>query len=84
MPSSNPLAVIKRLVLNTRAPQFQRVSALRLLGDSASLAMLRRVADDPTSPGRLAGLAANMFIQKVAERQIARQTKDDCDANQSE
>jgi len=77
MSSSNPLAVIKRLVANPKAPQHQRINALKLLGESASLALLKSVADDKAAPGRLSALAAEMYIQKVAERQIFRQTEAD-------
>jgi hypothetical protein len=61
----------RKIVENEKAPQNARISALKFLSNP-SFALLRRVATNPTNPGRLCALAADLFAAKAARKQIAK------------
>jgi hypothetical protein len=70
----SPAAIWKRIILS-RAPACRRVEALKLLDEAASFALLNALLDDPTTPGRLLSLAAELLVRKTARRQLRKQEK---------
>jgi hypothetical protein len=66
---TNPITQYKKLAVNQKATQAARIRALRFLDVSASYALLRKIIDNPASPGRLVALAVDLFAMKVALRQ---------------
>lgn len=71
MPSHNAEAVYRKIVENQKSPQHARIAALRFLS-KPSLALLRRLATDPDAPGRLAALAADLYVMQIAKNQLAK------------
>jgi hypothetical protein len=72
---STPNAIWKRIALSEKAPQHRRIEAIRFLNEEASFAMLQRLINDPKTPGRLQALCAEVYIRKVAKRQMEKETK---------
>jgi hypothetical protein len=64
----------RKLVENPKAPQHARIAALKFLS-RPSFALLRRIALNPDSPGRLAALASDLFAQKQALKQQQKDAK---------
>jgi hypothetical protein len=69
----NPETLYRKMVLNSKAPQHARISALRFLRDP-TFSLLKKLVDDPNTPGRLSAIAADMYAAKVALKQIARES----------
>ena len=70
----NAESVYKKLALNSKAPQHNRIKALAFIRNP-SYALLRKLIDDTTCPGRLQALASDLYVKKMALRQIARESK---------
>jgi hypothetical protein len=66
----NAHRIWKKIALSTGVPQFQRVSSLRCLDEDAPFTLLQKIIDDKTAPGRLRGLAAEIFVRKTARKQL--------------
>jgi hypothetical protein len=73
--NNDPEILYRKLVQNPKAPQHARISALRFLSNP-SFALLRKLATDENSPGRLAALAAELFAAKAARKQIEKEHPD--------
>ena len=71
---NDPERLYRKLAENSKVSQTARLKALRFLSN-APFALLRRLASDPATPGRLAALAADLFARKVAEKQIEKDSK---------
>jgi hypothetical protein len=52
-----------------------RISSLRFVGESASLKLLKALINSPSTPGRLKGLAADMYAEKSIKLYLARQER---------
>jgi hypothetical protein len=70
----NPETLYRKMVLNSKCPQHARISALRFLRDP-TFALLKKLVDDPSTPGRLAAIAADMYATKVALKQIVKESQ---------
>jgi hypothetical protein len=72
MPLNDPERLYRQLAENSKVSQSARLKALRFL-TNPPYALLRRLASDPNTPGRLVALAADLFAKKVAAAQIAKE-----------
>jgi hypothetical protein len=72
---THPSTLYKLIVLDSAVPQHQRISALRWLGESASLRLLKTLIQSSTTPGRLKGIAADMYAAKSVRLYLARQER---------
>lgn len=67
-------AIWKKIAEASNCPQHQRLTALRGLDEYAPFVLLQRLIDNPNTPGRLRGLAAEIFVRKTALRQLRKET----------
>ena len=72
--TNDPERLYRRLTENPKASQAARLRALRFLSNPP-FALLRRLASDPNTPGRLAALAADLFAKKCATAQLTKEKR---------
>lgn len=63
----------KKIANSAKAPQFQRIAALKMLDEDAPFTMLTRLINDPATPGRLLALAGEIFVRKTARKQLQKE-----------
>jgi|GEM_PF-5025375 len=71
MPPTNVSRVMRKLALNTKAAQAQRLHALRFLGTRMSFRCLEALVSD--SAPRVAAYAARLYALKAAQLQMKEQ-----------
>jgi hypothetical protein len=72
---THPSTLYKLVVLDASVPQHQRIAALRWLGESASLQLLKTLIQSDSTPGRMKGIAADMYAAKCVRLYRARQER---------
>jgi hypothetical protein len=70
---STPTAIWKRIACSEKAPQHRRIDAIKLLDENAPFSMLQRLINDPKTPGRLQALCGEIYVRKIAKRQLEKE-----------
>jgi hypothetical protein len=70
-------AIWKKIATSERAPQHRRIEAIRFLDEDAPFALLQRLISNPKTPGRLQALCGEIYVRKIAKRQMEKERNAD-------